>query len=212
MKLLLLLTFVSISIFGHTQDTVTITHTNYSTKFSKTLKYPVEVEWVLTASRVNCLVKLPRPSYFTPDPQLKDYSDLDRDYIGSGYDRGHNSPNYDNSCDSPEILSESFYYTNVMPQKHSNNAGDWKSLETMCRNQAKLGETIHIWCGGNGVIKTIGEDKVSVPKYLWKVVYNVTKDQYRAYLFNNIDEPQHGPNYHIVDISIIEGLTGFKFK
>ena len=196
---------------GLTQDIVTISHTNYTTTFCRSLGYPLKVEWELTKDRVDCLVKLNRPPSFTGDPQVFN-SDLTRDYLKSGYDKGHNCPDYDNACQTQQILDESFYYTNVMPQPHSSNAGDWEVLEILCRNLAKKGNIVHIWCGGIGSIKKIGKDNVSVPQYTWKVVKTTNKNTIKAYLFNNIDEPQKGPNSHIVPLSKIEQLTGFTFQ
>jgi len=210
-KLFITLSLLIVCTLVQAQDLVTINHTYYTTTFSKSLKYPVKVEWILTADRVNCPVKLNRPPFFTADPMLAN-TDYTKDYLRSGYDKGHNCPDYDNACQTQNILNESFYYTNIFPQKHSVNAGDWESLEILCRIAAKRNQVIHIWCGGYGVLTTIGPDHVAVPKYLWKVVYNVTKNQYKAYIFNNVDEPQRGPNAHIVDVSAIEKLTGFIFK
>ena len=176
-KVLTLLFAVSLTVSVFGQDTVRIVHTNYITTFSKSLKYPVKVEWTLTANRVNCAKKLPRPAEFKPDPQFPN-TNYALDYKKSGYDKGHNCPDDDNACQTTDILEQSFYYTNVMPQPHSSNAGDWKSVETLCRSLAIKGNTVHIWSGGIGIQKKIGKDGICVPKQTWKVVYTVnTKTQ-----------------------------------
>ena len=104
-------------------------HTNYATFFSTTKYYPLYVEWWLTKSKVNCVEPLERKNDFRPDPLLYNGTNLNNDYSKSGYDRGHMSPAADNLCLGINVRMEGNYFSNISPQTHSLNAGDWNSLE-----------------------------------------------------------------------------------
>ena len=62
------------------QDTVRISHTNYTTVFSKSKKYPVLVEWWATKAKIGCPTPLKRKDNFKPDPKLPKETDLLNDY------------------------------------------------------------------------------------------------------------------------------------
>jgi endonuclease G len=181
-----LIFLISMSLIGNTvfsQDTVRLIHKNYTTVFSKSKKYPVLVEWWLTKSKVVCDNPIPRTDKFLPDPLLKEHTNLQESYTKSGFDRGHMSPAADNQCLGVEVLTESFYFSNMSAQYHSLNAGDWKSLETKTRELSKVYDSIKIWSGNIGEIKKIGQ--VSVPSICWKVIYIKSRNEYEFYVFKN---------------------------
>lgn len=211
MKNIILTTFfilISFTTFG--QDTIRIKHTNYSTVFSKTKYYPVKVEWWVTKSMVSCDRPLKRKDKFKPDPQLPKETDLLKDYVGSGTDRGHMMPAADNLCQTQQVQDECFYFSNMAAQYHSLNAGDWKSLETLTRQLALQNDSIRVWCGNVGEIKRIG--KVAVPKQCWKVIYIKKTKEWKSYLFDNTTNKPDGIENNLVKLQVIEELTGFKFK
>jgi endonuclease G len=178
--------------------------------YSKSLKYPVLVEWFVTKAKVGCPTPLARKDNFKPDPQLVNETNIAADYVGSGTDRGHNMPAAENLCQGTTVQDECFYYSNMTPQYHSLNAGDWKSLETLERQLAADKDSVHVWCGSIGVAKKIGI--ISVPKQCWKVIYIVKTKEYQAYLFNNTTDKPTGLHSHQVTIEDITKLTGFTFK
>jgi len=210
MKKCLLLLLMLIAVATYSQDTVRIKHTNYTTVYSKSLKYPVLVEWFVTKAKVGCPTPLARKDNFKPDPQLVAETNIAADYVGSGTDRGHNMPAAENLCQGAAIQDECFYYSNMTPQYHSLNAGDWKSLEILERQIAADKDSVHVWCGSLGVVKKVGT--VSVPKQCWKVIYIVKAKEYQAYLFNNTTDKPSGLHSHQVTVEDITKLTGFKFK
>jgi endonuclease G len=199
-----------IAVATYSQDTVRIKHINYTTVYSKSLKYPVLVEWFVTKAKVGCPTPLARKDNFRPDPQLVAETSIAADYVGSGTDRGHNMPAAENLCQGAAVQDECFYYSNMTPQYHSLNAGDWKSLETLERQIAADKDSVHVWCGSIGVVKKVGT--VSVPKQCWKVIYIVKAKEYQAYLFNNTTDKPSGLHSHQVTVEDITKLTGFKFK
>jgi endonuclease G len=194
----------------NSQDTVRLHHREYTSVYSKSLKYPVLVEWWVTKAKVTCTTPLPRKDQFAPDPLLREETDIAKDYIGSGTDRGHMSPAADNQCSGPEAMKESFYFSNMAPQYHSLNAGDWKSLETLTRDLAAKEDSIRVWSGNIGVAKKIGS--VSVPTQCWKVIYVKRTKEYMAYLFDNNSSKPDGLNNNKVDLADIKAITHFSFK
>jgi len=194
------------------QDLVTIKHTNYTTTFSKSKKYPVEVEWWITKAKIACTKPLARKDNFKPDPQLVAETNIAADYVGSGTDRGHNMPAAENLCQTPAVQDECFYFTNMTPQYHSLNAGDWKSVEVLERQLANENDSVHVWCGSVGIAKVLGANKVAVPTQCWKVIYIVKSKEWKAYIFNNTTDKPTGIPSHIVPVANVEKLTGFKFK
>lgn len=207
-KILFFLIFCSNVVFG--QDTIRIKHTNYETVFSKSKKYPVLVEWWVTKNMVTCLTPLKRKDNFKPDPKLMEHTDLLKDYVGSGFDRGHMMPAADNLCQTQQIQDECFYFSNMSAQYHSLNAGDWKSLETYVRDEAKAQDSIKVWCGNIGEIKKIG--KVSVPKQCWKVIYIKKQNVWKSYLFENDKSKPDGIKNNEISLDSLEKITGFKFR
>ena len=209
-KLLTLIAFTLILIGSKAQDIVVLKHTNYTSHFSKSKKYPVMVEWWETKAKVACATPLPRKDAFQPDPQLMVETDIKADYVGSGYDRGHMSPAASNQCQTADVQIECFYMSNMAAQTHRLNAGDWKSLEVLTRDIASKQDSVHIWAGNVGEIKKIG--RVSVPKQCWKVVYYKKSNEWMAFLFDNDQSAPDGVYNNKVELIDIEKLTGLKFK
>ncbi len=128
MKQLILCLFILSLSFVNAQDTIRIKHTNYTSVYSTTLRYPIMVEWWETKANVVCAKKLARKDKFAPDPLLPKYTNLGADYIGSGFDRGHMCPAAINLCQTQSIQDECFYFSNMSAQYGSLNRGDWKTL------------------------------------------------------------------------------------
>lgn len=207
LMLLLLIGILPFSIFA--QDVVVLKHTNYTTHFSKSKRYPVLVEWTTTKAMVGCATPLKRKDNFKPDPQLPVETNIAADYVKSGYDRGHVMPAADNLCQTPAVQDECFYFSNMVAQTHRLNAGDWKSLETATRDWALLGD-VKVWSGSIGEAKKIGS--VSVPVKCWKVVLIKSANKKMAFLFNNDLSTPDGFQNNEIPVAELEKLTGFKFN
>ena len=208
MKYLLSL-FMFIVVTTYSQDIVTIKHKAYKTTYSKSKQYPVKVEWWLTKRMLGCDVKIKRTDNFGPDPKLLKETNLQQYYNSSGYDRGHNFPAADASCDLTSMV-ESFYFSNMTAQTPQLNRGDWKMVEELTRLEALQDDSVHVWTGSVGEIKKIG--KMSIPKQCWKVIHVKKTNEWFAFLFNNDNTKANGINDNKVEVKVIEQLTGFKFK
>lgn len=211
MKKLVLMVLLALFFYlgGHAQDTVRLVHKDYISVFSKSKRYPVLVEWWATRAKLTCDVKAKRGDKFIPDPKLPAETNLQADYVGSGFDRGHNFPAADAACDQV-ANDESFYFSNMTAQYPALNRGDWKELEMMTRTEVKLYDSVKVWCGSIGEIKKIG--KVSVPKQCWKVMYTKRLNTYSAFLFDNSTSRADGVKNNEATLEEVEKLTGFKFK
>ena len=210
MKSILTIFAVLICINLTAQDVLVLKHTNYTSHFSKSKKYPVMVEWWETKAKVACATPLPRVDAFRPDPQAMEETSIKEDYVGSGYDRGHMSPAASNQCQTMDVQLECFFMSNMAAQTHRLNAGDWKSLEVLTRDWATKQDSVHIWAGNVGEVKKIG--KVSVPKQCWKVVHVKKTNEWFYFLFENDASKPDGINNNKVLKEDIEKLTGLKFK
>ena len=191
------------------QDVVTLKHKVYTTHYSKSKHYPVQVEWWITKASLTCPVKVKRGDKFTPDPLLPIETNLQADYIGTGFDRGHNMPAADASCDQV-ANDESFYFSNMTAQYPSLNRGDWKTLEMLSRELALKDDSIRVWAGSIGIAKKIGT--TSVPTQCWKVIYVKKSKEWMAFIFDNNTTKADGINNNKVSVADVEKLTGFKFK
>ena len=211
---------LAISFLANSQDTVRLKHENYTTVYSKKLNYPVLVEWWETKAKDGCSNPIPRKDQFGPDPLLKKETDIQKSYDAAnhthkaaglkGFDRGHMCPAASNECSGPVVLTECFYFSNMAPQYHALNAGDWKTLETLTRKIAIENDSVHVWAGSVGAAELYGT--VSIPTKCWKVIYIVKSKEYQAYIFDNVDEKQKGLPTHKVTVQDITKLTGFTFN
>lgn len=153
-----------------------ITHTGYRVSYNSDWHLPNWVAYQLTAEEV--AGEEERSNKFLPDPQVKDDPVLTSDYTHSGYDRGHMAPAADMKW-SPQAMRESFYMTNICPQNHSNNAGDWKDLEELGRDLAATYGNIYICCGPivSDTSHTIGSARrIVVPNAFYKVLLRQKAD------------------------------------
>ena len=110
-----------------------------------------------------------------------------QDYAGTGYDKGHASPDGDQSWDV-QVEYESFLMTNMNPQAGSLNRGIWKLLETSVRGwSSQLNSPITTYAGAiySNSDKTIGKG-VRVPHAYYKIVINDKTGEYAGWEFPHV--------------------------
>ena len=131
-------TLLLIFLNGHllAQKVVQIKHASYTSFFCIEKYYPLMVEWWETTAKADCATPTARKDKFKPDPLLPIETNLKDDYVHSGTDRGHMCPAAINKCKGEKEMEECFYFSNMAPQYHSLNAGDWKALEVLERATA----------------------------------------------------------------------------
>lgn len=131
------------------------------------------------------------------------------DYKSSGWDRGHNGPAAD--MPNPNAMAQSFSLANMMPQAPENNRGTWaKDVERPTRQFAmRANGNVYVFTGSVGNQGTIGQGRVTVPAYLWKLVYDEAGHRAWAYWVPNTNDATAGK-----PISYEEFVrrTGYNFK
>lgn len=206
MKKLLLLLLVAFPL--QAQDTVRVRHGNYESVFSISARYPVFVEWWVTKAKLQCANPAKRQDRFLPDPTLRRYSNLDNDYRGSGYDRGHISPAADARCNVTH-MEESFYFTNMAPQTPALNRGQWKNLEEWTRYLANQHDSVYVRAGCVGESGRI--QRVAIPTHCWKVIVVQKTNDTAAYVFPNAPDRSASFEMHMVPLDSIRRLTRRRF-
>jgi endonuclease G len=227
----ILVTFLLLLTLGNVsaqipKDTITLKHSGYTVLWSSTLDYPLLVQWWDTKERCDC-ERIPRKDQFAADPLLKKETDIQKEYDSAnktqkaknlkGFDRGHMTPAADNQCPlkskkvtAEKLQEECFYFTNMAPQYHSLNAGDWKKLEERTRELTTANDSVYVWCGSVGTQMTI--DGLHIPTKCWKVIYIKKTKTYECYIFNNTPDKPIGLDKWKVTKEEVEKLTGFKFN
>ena len=162
-------------------------------------------------------VHLKRPASFYVDERTSAKVSTD-EYVRSGYDRGHLTPNYAISvCYGAEAQKETFFLSNIVPQLHALNAGLWKDIEQRIvkRYVERYGE---VWVQVGPLYsahpKMVG--RLPVPEQFWMVIseYEHDKKGIRAiaYLVPHEEKWRDAElTRYVVSVRQIEKLTGLNF-
>lgn len=134
------------------------------------------------------------------------------DYAGFPFDRGHLSPGADNTIND-DIMSESFFLSNMVPQVPNHNRGIWKQLETFVRNWVEEGKDIYVVSGTIYApgYQTIGANRVGIPTHMWKVVVDRKSSKSIAFLLPNAPLPVQDLPKYATTIDAVENATGINF-
>ncbi len=170
------------------------------------------VAYILTKEMVKN-DKAERNDNFRPDENIQTGSATLADYRGSGYDRGHLAPAADMHW-SEESMDESFLMSNMSPQNQEFNRGIWKTLEDKVRDFAVENERIYVVTGPvlKDITYKIGKNNVSVPKYYYKVILDISQPSFKgiAFLMKNEESTKSLASF-AMSIDELEKFTGFNF-
>lgn len=195
-----------------TKDEQIIKHTGYTLSYNEEYEVANWVAYELTRDEV--LGSGVREDSFKPDPDVRTGSATLADYRGSGYDRGHLAPAADFKWSS-EAMSDTFFLSNMTPQEPSFNRGIWADLEAVVRTMAYDNGSVYVVTGPvltDGPYKTIGDNKVAVPKRFYKVILDYTEPELKAIGFvlpnENSDKPLQA---FATTVDEVEAITGIDF-
>lgn len=186
----------------------------YAFGYSEVHEQPLWVIYKLTAGELNGK-RVKRTDDFREDPRVRTRSAAPEDYKGSGYDRGHLAPAAD-MCWSRDVMSDSFYMSNMSPQKPECNRGIWVDLESRVRTFAYREKELFVVTGPifyeGQPVQSIGvTSKVSVPHAYYKVVYDLTPPcKMIGFIIPNAGGTKKLQDY-AVTVDQVETATGLKF-
>lgn len=137
-------------------------------------------------------------------------------YDGFGFDRGHLAPSADFRW-SENALSESYYYSNMTPQRPEFNRESWASLEDLLRNiveQEKknfyviTGPILH---DSLPVIER-SVNQLKIPEWHYKIIVDASAENPRgmAFLMPN-KKCEERLSAYVISIDSLESLTGTNF-
>ncbi len=192
------------------RSSLIIRHLGYTVSYNADTRIANWVAWTLTPDRFEEVVS--RYDKFLPDPEVGEDAVTTEDYTRSGYDRGHLCPAADNKWDK-QAMRESFYMTNVCPQNHNLNRGDWKELEEACREWTLEHGKLYVVAGPvlyRGEHRRIGMRRVVVPEAFYKVVFCPEPLKAIGFIYKNTSG-NHPLDAYINTVDEVERITGLDF-
>lgn len=153
----------------------------YSLSYNRDKGTPNWVSWHLEPAWFGSLARF---DTFRPDPAVPPdwYRVQSTDYSGSGFDRGHMTPNADRDNENRiPINQETYLMSNMVPQAPDNNQGPWAAFENYLRSIVTSPQNNELYIvsgplgvGGSGsnggTTNNIAGGHVTVPQFTWKVV------------------------------------------
>jgi endonuclease G len=187
--------------------------TNYAVIHKCSVKAPIAVFEHLTIAAMTGPAR--RKDNFRADPQVHEQCRATlADYatVGRTHDRGHMAP-AGNNTQNDQIMSESFFLSNMVAQVANNNRGIWKQLETWERDWASKGGDFYIISGGiYDPGHPVTGNGLGIPTRLYKLIYERTSGQIMAYLMPNAPLPVADLPKYQTTVPAVEQATGMRFN
>ena len=137
-------------------------------------------------------------------------------YDGFGFDRGHLAPSADFRW-SYTALSESYFYSNMTPQRNEFNQHSWAELEGLLRRIVDQERRSFYIITGPVLRADLPQvprslHGIKIPELHYKIIVDISEDKPRgmAFLMPNRKADQRLSNY-VVSIDSVERLTGLNF-
>ena len=187
-----------------------IFHDNYTLSYNEQYEQAEWVAYVLKKSSKSNSYKRP---FFIEDPKVKTRSAHWKNYKNSGFDKGHLCPAGDMNF-SQDAFYDTFYTSNISPQRHEFNNGVWNRLEQKIRYWSSKYDVVYVVTGGilSANLKTIGTEKVAVPEFLYKVLLTKVNGEYKMIAFIVPNQKSDKPLYDfVVATDAVEKQTGIDF-
>ncbi len=169
-----------------------------------------------------------RSNDFRPDPKVETGTAVEKDYFltstddngeivydGFGYDRGHLAPSADFRW-SKKALSESYYYSNMSPQRPEFNREGWGELEAMMRGYMYHNDDVKLYVVSGPVLKKglpvieRSINKPSIPEQYFKVAVDLKNKRAIGFLMPN-QRLSYPVESFAKSIDEIEKVTGIDF-
>ncbi len=214
-----------------TPDNYLMMKPEFALSYNRDHGTPNWVSWHLTDEWIGSLTRV---DTFRPDPAVPAdwYRVLHTDYLNSGFDRGHMTPNADRDYEnSIPINQATFLMSNMVPQAPDNNQGPWAQLESYLRTLLPSNELYIVsgpagvgGTGSSGFMTTVANGHVTVPAATWKVALVIPKasgdDVSRvtaatrtiAVIMPNVQGIRNNDwTTYLTTVDAVEALTGYDF-
>jgi endonuclease G len=207
----------------------------FALSYNRDLGRPNWVSWHLSDEWVGTLTRVSIRSVPTRRSRRNGIACSTFDFSGSGFDRGHMTPNADRDKEtSIPINQATFLMSNMVAQAPGNNQGPWASFEGYLRTLVEQQQdelyivSGPVGVGGTGSLggttTTLADGHVTVPSSTWKVALVLPKDggddlsrvscstRTIAVIMPNQDSIRNDPweNY-LTTVDAVETLTGYDF-
>ena len=146
----------------------------------------------------------------------KEKTDGTFEFDGFGFDRGHLAPSADFRW-SANALSESYYYSNMTPQRPEFNRESWASLEGLLRKIVDQEKKEFFVITGPILREDLpvierSVNKLKIPELHYKIIVDASTDNPRgmAFVMPNKKCEQRLSAY-VISIDSLERLTGLDF-
>lgn len=149
---------------------------------------------------------------YQADPLISTGSATLKDYRKSGFILAQLAP-VEDMMFSEEAIEESFYLSNIVPQKPAFSKYTWNKLNNLVRAWAKQSGSLYIVSGpvlADAPFPTFGPDKVSIPSRFFKVVLDMKNQRGIGFVLkNNITTGSLKP--YAMSVDMVEEITGIDF-
>ena len=187
-----------------------IKHENYTLSFVEGYELASWVAYELTAEEASGSLEFKEK--YVEDPLVSTGSATWKDYKKSGYIPGQLAPAEDMRF-SEAAVKESFYLSNIVPQKLAFNKYTWKKINDMVREWAKESGSLFVVSGpvlADAPFPTFGPSKVSIPSRFYKVVLDMKgKRGMGIVVKNSMSSGSLKP--FAMSIDEVEKITGIDF-
>ena len=164
--------------------------TSFSMEYDKSKKHS---RWVaFRFDNQTRLQEATRSDEFIPDPSLDmEYQRTQVDFGKKGYDRGHLCASADRLYQQ-EANDQTFYYTNMSPQRNNFNTGVWLALEGQVQSWGRSctsSDTLYVVKGGtidkeDQIRGYISNDRSKpIPRYYYMALLFKKGDSFKAIAF-----------------------------
>ena len=196
-----------------TSDQIVL-HKYYALSFIEKYKLSEWVAYEMTSDRLkNPLAN--RAGDFQLDPKIEMGSATLDDFKNAEYEYGQLVPAADMAF-AEDAIFETFYMSNIAPQKSGFKKGVWQKLAELTRDWAKQFNHVYIVCGPifNDPINFWIEEKkqVAVPPAFYKIILDIRGPEKKgiAFIIPNEASAERIENFAI-SIDSVEEKTGIDF-
>lgn len=170
-----------------------------------------------------------RSNDFRPDPKLENKTAIEADYFikkdkgdgkfnydGFGFDRGHLAPSADFRW-SEQGLSQSYYYSNMTPQRPGFNRESWADIENTLRSIVENNPQRYFVLTGPVLHDSLpvierSVNQIPIPALHYKIIVDLESDNPKGMAFLMPNKKCEKPVYeYVVSIDSVEVLTGLNF-